>query len=172
MHIKYNSIIYSCQVPEISKHSLKYELILHINILLLFSKKSDSYAFCGTNISWTITYFVIYPSLRTASLCELVCGTLFIWVSISSYIDNGIAKVTISVVIRVCVQGSISEICNWSLMVTLWVIYVKNLLHIFHFTQFWWNNFYISCIFCLEFTYLCDSMEPLGIFSSFLCMFT
>ena len=48
-------------------------------------------------------------------LSELVCGTPFPWVYISSYVNNDTAKVPILAEIGVHVQGSTCKIWNLSL---------------------------------------------------------
>ena len=61
----------------------------------VFTKTNIFDAFCSTNIYSTKTILKIKPIHRTASLYELVMCNLFIWVSVSTYIDNGTAKVPI-----------------------------------------------------------------------------
>ena len=70
----------------------------------LFYKKSSVDAFCGTNISSTTITLKIKYFHSTASLSEMVLCTAFKWVSFSTYVNNGTAKVPILAKIGVRVQ--------------------------------------------------------------------
>ena len=59
-------------------------------------------------------FFYIKPINVTDTWSELVLSTPFIWVSSSTYVNNGAAKVPISAEIGVCVQGLTSDIWNYS----------------------------------------------------------
>ena len=57
LHIKYNGKMYYLEVPEISKHSWKYELFIFKPLGKLFNKNPNFDALCGTNITSTIITF-------------------------------------------------------------------------------------------------------------------
>ena len=102
LHLKYNSNICYCKVPEVSNSLWKYDIFLHLNPLGKISTKKIFDTFCGTNISSTEWNISIKPIYSTASLSELVLLNRFIWVSIIMYVNNGTTKVPILAVGPYC----------------------------------------------------------------------
>ena len=76
-----------------------------------------------------IDFFRVKPIHITTSLSGMVIRNPFIWVSISTYVNNGIIKVPISAEIGVRIQQSTSKIWNYlevgnaSLCPPIWILH-------------------------------------------------
>ena len=93
---------------------MKIRAFCHLNPLgKVFTNTEFLVAFCCTNISSTKIFFLIKLIYSVEYFSEIIVYTPFIWDSISTYTNNGTAKVAILTKIRVRVKGSTSKILNY-----------------------------------------------------------
>ena len=126
-HIKYNSKMYYREVMEISNCSWKYELFA-FNPLGGEIANKHILMFFVVPISLQLKLFSKKTFHSAASFPVLFIRTNSVWVSISTYVNNGTTKVPISAKIGFRVQGSTSEVWNYPvespLPLPFWYVYL------------------------------------------------